>query len=63
MSAEDGALVYAFEGKRIVARPVGEHAFVLATETGEMYTRFVTADGAPATAVTMGSRIIPRTEE
>jgi CubicO group peptidase (beta-lactamase class C family) len=62
VSAEDGALVYAFEGKRIVARPVGEHAFVLKTETGEVYTRFVTANGVPATAVTMGSRIIPRTE-
>jgi hypothetical protein len=63
VSAEDGALIYAFEGKRIAARPIGEHAFVLKTETGEVYTRFVTADGAPATAVTMGSRIIPRTED
>jgi CubicO group peptidase (beta-lactamase class C family) len=60
VSAEDGALIYAFEGKRIVARPVGEHAFVLATETGEVYTRFVTADGAPAAALAMGSRIITR---
>ncbi|MGI8857778.1 MAG: serine hydrolase domain-containing protein [Thermomicrobiales bacterium] len=63
VSAEDGALVYAFEGQRIAVRPVGEHAFVLATETGEVYTRFLIADGAPATAVTMGSRIVPRTED
>ncbi len=63
VSAEDGALVYVFEGRRIAARPVGEHAFVLKTETGEVYTRFVTTNGTPAAAVTMGSRIIPRTED
>lgn len=62
VTAEAGALVYAFEGKRHVARPVGEHAFVVNTETGETYTRFLTEDGAPATAMTMGSRIIPREE-
>lgn len=61
VTAEDGALIYAFEGKRLVARPVGPHAFVLNTETGEMYSRFV-AGGTPASAVTMGSRIIPRGE-
>ena len=62
VSAEDGTLVYAFEGKRIAARPVGEHAFALMTETGEVYTRFVTPDGATASAMAMGSRIIPRTQ-
>ncbi len=62
VTAEDGALVYAFDGKRHVARPVGAHAFVLDTETGETYTRFVVADGATAAAVAMGSRIIPREE-
>jgi CubicO group peptidase (beta-lactamase class C family) len=62
VTAEEGSLVYAFEGKRHAARPVGEDAFVFTTETGETYTRFLTADRAPASAVTMGSRIIPREE-
>ncbi len=63
VTAEEDGLVVAFEGKRIVARPVGEDAFVLATETGEQYTRFLGADGAPARAMTMGSRIVPRYTE
>ncbi len=62
VTAEEGALIYAFEGKRLVARPVGEHAFVVNTETGETSTHFLTADGAPASAMAMGSRIIPREE-
>jgi CubicO group peptidase (beta-lactamase class C family) len=63
VTAEEGGLVYAYEGKRHVARPVGEDAFVLTTETGETYTRFLMADRMPALAVTMGSRIIPREEK
>jgi CubicO group peptidase (beta-lactamase class C family) len=62
VTVEEDGLVYTFEGKRRVARPVGEDAFVLTTETGEIYTRFLTAEDAPASAVTMGSRIIPREE-
>lgn len=60
VTAEDGALVVAFEGKRITARPVGEDAFVLATETGEQYTRFLMRGDPTAWAMTMGSRIVPR---
>jgi CubicO group peptidase (beta-lactamase class C family) len=60
VTAEDGALVVAFEGHQITARPVGEDAFVLKTETGEQYTRFLVSDGAAARAMTMGSRIVPR---
>lgn len=60
VTAEDGALVVAFEGKRITARPVGEDAFALLTETGEQYTRFLVRDGGTAQAMTMGSRIVPR---
>ncbi len=62
VTAEDGALIYTFEGKRHVARAVGEHAFVVNTETGETYTRFLTDNGTPASAMMMGSRIIPREE-
>jgi len=62
VTAEAGALVYAFEGKRLAARPVGKDAFVLTTETGEMYTRFLTDDDVPASAMAIGSRIIPRHE-
>jgi len=62
VTAEAGALIYAFEGKRLVARPVGKDAFVLTTETGEMYTRFLTDDDVPASAMAIGSRIIPRHE-
>lgn len=60
VTAENGALVCAFEGKRLVARSVGTHAFVLDAETGEAYIRFLAVDGAPASAMAMGSRIIPR---
>jgi CubicO group peptidase (beta-lactamase class C family) len=60
VTADADTLVVAFEGKRIVARPVGEDAFVLATETGEQYTRFLIGNGAPARAMTLGSRIVPR---
>lgn len=62
VTAEDGALVYAFEGKRHIARPVGAHAFVLDTETGETYTRFITVGDPSAVAVAIGNRIIPREE-
>jgi len=62
VTAEAGALVYAFEGKRLAARPVGKDAFVLTTETGEMYIRFLTDDDVPASAMAIGSRIIPRHE-
>jgi len=64
VTAENGALICAFEGKRLVARPIGAHAFVLNTETGEMYIRFLAADsGTSASAMAMGSRIIPRHDD
>lgn len=63
VTAEDGALVCTLEGKRLVARPVGTHAFTLNTETGEVYTRFLVNSGAPASAMTMGSRIVPLSDE
>jgi CubicO group peptidase (beta-lactamase class C family) len=60
VAAEGGAIVVTIEGKRIAARSVGADAFVLALETGEHYTRFLIDGQTTARAMTMGSRIVPR---
>ncbi len=60
VTLEDGRLVWTIGGKTPPARPVGDHAFVLTTPSGEVYARFLLHADRPAWAVAMGSRIVPR---
>lgn len=53
-------LAWSVSGERRPARPVGDHGFVLTTSAGEMYARFLVRGDAPAWAVALGSRIVPR---
>ncbi len=60
VASVDGALVWTVAGKHPHARFVGDHAFVLATPTADLYARFLLRDDQPAWAIALGSRIIPR---
>jgi CubicO group peptidase (beta-lactamase class C family) len=59
VSVEGDSLVFATEGKRLPARPVGEDAFVVTLREDETYARFLRRAGA-VWAVAYGSRIVRR---
>lgn len=60
VTVRDGDLVFGMAEKEFVARPVGEHAFVMRQKNGEAYSRFLMRLTGEAYAVTSGSRIIQR---
>lgn len=60
VTAEDGALVFETMGKRLPARPVGEHAFAIRHKEDEMYARFELGGDGAAEALVFGFRIIGR---